>query len=118
MTIQVYEENIPLDEIVEISKEYYFPMIKGVIDIKNEIVALGGEYHMDANMVLLEKGLQQSNIWGFNIATDKYNTNEEEYLEYTSFINIRPIVNNKGMFIQDEEIRKKIKNIIHKKLKE
>jgi shikimate kinase len=113
MTIQVYEAEIPLHEIIEVSKEYYHPMIKGVIDIENEIVAFGGEYHMDANVVLLEKGLQQSNIWGFNIWTDQ---DKENWIEYTSLINIRPLVNNKGMEIESQEIKNRIKEILDKKI--
>ncbi len=113
MTIQIFENEIPLSEIIEISKEYYFPMIKGVIDIENEIVAFGGEYHMDANVVLLEKGLQQSDIWGFNIWTDQ---ERENWIEYTSLINIRPSAQNKGMEIENQEIRSKIKEILNKKI--
>jgi hypothetical protein len=117
MNIKIYEEDIPLSEILEIAKEFYFPMVKAVIDIEEEILAIGGEYHMDANKLLLDKGLKQSNIWGFNIHTDKIENGEGEYLEYTSLINIRPAAGNKFMEIESRETREKIKSILDKKIK-
>jgi hypothetical protein len=117
MNIKIYEQEVPLSEITEISKEFYYPMIKGVVDIEHEIVAFGGEYHMDANLVLLDTGLLQSNIWGFNLLIDKLQKNESEYIEYTSLINIRPQVGNRFMEIEDAKIREKIKLILDKKIK-
>lgn len=114
MNIKVVKDEISLAEVKEIAKEFYGNMIKGVIDVKNEIIALGGEYHMDANMVLTEQGSKQVNIWGFNLRLEK---KEEEWIEYTSLINIRPNQGNREMELQDKNLRKKIKEIINKKIK-
>ena len=67
MIIRVIEDAIILDELREIAREYYVDMIKGVVDISKEIMAIGGEYHMDANMKILENGSIQADVWGFNI---------------------------------------------------
>ena len=56
MIIRIVDDSISLDELREIAKEYYIDMIKGVADISKEIIAVGGEYHMDANMKILENG--------------------------------------------------------------
>lgn len=113
MNIKIVESTITLTELKEIAKEFYTGMIKGVVDIEKEIVAFGGEYHMDANMILLENGSEQKNIWGFNINFDEP---KDSWIEYTSLINIRPAVGNKNMEVQDENIRKKMKEIIDSKI--
>ena len=115
MNIITVENTINIDELMELSKETYYPMIKGVVDIENEIIAFGGEYHMDANKVLLEKGYFQNNIWGFNVYLNK-SDDKESWIEYMSLINIRPLQNNLDMEIQNQEIRDKVKSIVNKKI--
>ncbi len=114
MNIRIIKGTIALDEVKKLAEEFYFPMIKGVADIENEIIALGGEYHNDANLLLQkeEKSLPQ-NIWGFNIHTDKP---REIWLEYNSLINIRPAVGNRTMDLENDEIKNKIKKIIDSKI--
>ena len=108
------KDKIGLEEVKEIAKEFYFPMIKGVVDIEKSVIVLGGEYHNDANMYLQEnESCEQKDIWGFNIYLDKP---REEWLEYNSLINIRPQVGNMAMDIQDKSIRDKIKEIVYKKI--
>ncbi len=98
-------------EAIKIGREFYGEMVKGVVDIEEEIIALGGEYHMDANMVLIGEGYKQINIWGFNIYS---NRSGKDWIEYTSLINIRPKANNRTMLVESEEIRDKMKKIIEK----
>jgi len=88
-------------------------MVKGVVDIEREIIAIGGEYHMDANVVLIENGSKQQNIWGFNWYFDK---SGNERIEYVSLINIRPTQGNRTMEVQDIFLRDKMKTIILKYL--
>lgn len=113
MNIKIVEDSITKEEMAEIAQEFYVNIIKGVIDVEREIIALGGEYHMDANMVLIEHGSQQDNIWGFNIYL---NRDGDDWLEYASLINIRPAAGNRSMFIEDKELCDKIKKIISKKI--
>ena len=113
MIIRIVNDSISLDELREIAKEYYIDMIKGVADISKEIIAVGGEYHMDANMKILENGSIQSDVWGFNILLDRP---RDERIEFTSLINIRPLAGNRSMEVEDEEIRKKMSDIINRKI--
>ena len=114
MNIKIVKDTIGLAEIQEIAKEFYFPMIKGVVDIEMGIIALGGEYHNDANMLLQEsEGSEQKDVWGFNIYTDKP---KAEWIEYTSLINIRPALGNRSMIVADQGIRDKMAEIINEKI--
>ena len=113
MNIKIINKKIAESELREIAKEFYGEMVKGVVDIEREILAMGGEYHMDANNILIEKGSKQRNIWGFNWYFDK---NENERIEYVSLINIRPKQNNRTMEVQSIPLRDKMKTIILKYL--
>jgi len=41
-------------------------MVKAVVDVEEEIMALGGELHADGNAMLFQEGSKQENLW------DKY----------------------------------------------
>lgn len=113
MNIKIVSENITVDELREIAKEFYINMIKGVVDIEKEVVAFGGEYHIDANRKLTDLGSEQKDVWGFNISFDQP---KETWIEYISLINIRPLAGNKRMEVEDEKIRENMKRIINSKI--
>lgn len=113
MRIKIIDKKITESELREIAKDFYIDMIKGVVDIKQEILAMGGEYHVDANAILIKNGSKQQNIWGFNWYFDK---TQDERIEYISLINIRPAQGNRAMEIQDASLRDAMKTIILKYL--
>jgi hypothetical protein len=111
MNIKLIIKPITKAEALEIAKEFYVDMVKGVVDIEKEIIALGGEYHIDANEMLIKNGSKQNNIWGFNIYPKQ---TEDNWIEYTSLINIRPMVKNMTMVVEDKNTRDIMKKIIEK----
>ncbi|OGI57573.1 hypothetical protein A3B85_01715 [Candidatus Nomurabacteria bacterium RIFCSPHIGHO2_02_FULL_37_13] len=111
--MKIINKKISENELREIAKEFYGSMIKGVADVEREILAMGGEYHMDANVALIENGSKQPNVWGFNWYFDR---SGEDRIEYISLINIRPAEGNRGMEVQDSSLRDKIKSVILKYL--
>ena len=113
MNIVVIDDKISQDELNKIGREFYTGMIKGVVDIEKEVIAFGGEYHMDANMKLIENGSEQKNVWGFNVHFDRP---RESWIEYNSLINIRPLAKNNNTDVQDNDIKEKMKRIINSKI--
>lgn len=113
MDIKIIDKKISEFELQEIAKDFYGEMIKGVVDIEREIIAMGGEYHMDANEVLIKNDSKQHNVWGFNWY---FNKKGDERIEYVSLINIRPAQGNRVMEVQDKSLRDKMKSIILKYL--
>ena len=107
MKIKIIRENISKTELEELALEFYTEMVKGVVDIERGIMALGGEWHIDANQVLIEDGSSQKDLWGFNIYLDGR-------IEYVSLINIRPSQNNRTLEVEDPNIRGKMDAIIKK----
>ena len=80
--------------------------IKLAVDIERRILAGGGELHADCELVLLEDGSQQANLWG----ADWYPL--KQTVGYESLINIRPSANNRSMEIQDPALREDIDQIL------
>lgn len=113
MQIKIVPDKISKEELREIAKEYYIDMIKGVVDVETGVVVFGGEYHMDANVLILKHGSKQANVWGFNIYVDRP---QMEWIEYTSLINIRPQSGNRTMEIENKELREKIHKIVSDKI--
>src|SRR3989344_8264289 len=101
MDIKIVENKITLKELKKIAEEFYVTMVKGVVDIEKEIVVFGGEYHADANEIILENGSRQSDVWGFNLYFDRP---LDSRIEYISLINIRPQAGNMEMEVQDDII--------------
>jgi len=89
------------------ASEDYKTYIKITVDIDKEIVAVGGEYHADAEKILLEKGSLQNNIWGggVDLILKRFETN--------AMINLRTSQNS-STEILDEKIREKFLKICHK----
>ncbi|MBI5457731.1 hypothetical protein HY971_03335 [Candidatus Kaiserbacteria bacterium] len=111
MEILIVREPVPEETLDALAEAWHGTLVKGAADIERDIVALGGDWHMDANNVLIADGSQQENVWGFNIYPKERSGSA---LEYISLINIRPAQGNKAMELADETLREKIKEIVSK----
>lgn len=111
MAIKIIKEKITRKELEDIAKEFYVDMVKAMVDIELETMAVGGELHSDASESLIKQGSNQENIWGINIYLDKP---KEERIEFSSLINIRPLKGNRSMEVGLPEIREKIRKIVDK----
>ena len=83
--IIILQKNEPLTpEAFMQARTAYKDFVKITIDIKNQTVALGGEYHADAEKMLLGQGSRQENIWGggIDLSTSIFFVN--------AMINLRP----------------------------
>ena len=113
MIIKIFKGKISDADLRDMAQKTFGHMVKAVVDVRQKIIALGGELHADAEEILLAQGSRQEDLWGFNIYPDK---TLDERLEYTSLINIRPRQGNHGREIQDESLRQKIKKFIDEAL--
>jgi hypothetical protein len=114
MEIKIIKEKISKEELRKTAQDSFEGMVKAVVDIEKEIIALGGELHADANELLIKQGSSQKDLWGINIYPDE---SKEDYIEFNSLINIRPSLGNRSIEIQDLDIKEKIREIINKLIK-
>jgi hypothetical protein len=85
--------------------------VKIVIDIGKGIVCLGGQFHADAEKVLLEKGSKQKDVWGGGLDL------KNGHIDTTAIINIRPLLGNDTMEIVVPGIREAFLKLAEKYLK-
>lgn len=109
--IRLVESKTTLDFIKKVAVERFGDMVKAVVDIESGLMAIGGELHADEEAFLLEKGSRQDNLWGINIYPE---SPKEQRIEFDSMINIRPGQGNRSRGVENEEIRKKIMEIVTK----
>ena len=81
--------------------------VKLAVDIERELVAGGGELHVDGEQALLEDGSLQEDIWG----ADWDPIGE---VRFESLINIRPRQGNRSLEIQSPEIRRRVERIVRR----
>lgn len=109
MPISIIENPINKSFLSELAKERFGDLVKAVVDVENEIMAIGGDLHSDEETLLLERGSKQQNLWGINLYPDK---SGEEFIEFDSVINIRPISGNRSRDVIDPNLRMKIIEIV------
>ena len=80
-------------------KEVFDVYIKTVIDVKMKVCSAGADRHFESEKILLDKGSNQSDLWGGGIDL------ETKTIDCNSFINIRPNDSNTSNEIQNAEIR-------------
>lgn len=102
-------------KLKEMAEERFGDLVKGAVDIEKEIVALGGELHIDEEVALIEnERSNQNNVWGVNLYPDKEG---DDFIEFDSMINIKPQLGNRTRDVDDENIKTKIKEIVSKLIK-
>ena len=113
--MRIVKENISIDELKEMSSKMFGNLVKAVVDVEKNILVVDAELHSDQEAFLIESGSNQKNLWGINIYPDLSN---EERIEFDSMINLRPSQGNSSRGVEDEEIQKKILDIVNSKITE
>jgi len=111
MEIKIIEKQITRSYLKEIAEEWFGTMVKVVVDLEKNIIAIGGEMHADAEAILTERGSRQDDLWGINLYP---NEKDENFIKYISLINISPRRKNLDMEIQDPKIKSQIKKLVDK----
>lgn len=114
MPISLIQKPMKKSELSEIAKERFGDLVKAVVDIEREIMAVGAELHSDEEALLLSEGSKQKNLWGINLYPEKP---DEELIEFDSMINLRPSQGNRSRDVLDPIARKRIKEIINQLVK-
>ena len=109
----VIDHPISWEQLMNIEEEVFFEdMMKCVVDIDKELIAVNADLHSDLEEYLLENGSKQSSLYGINILYDLWE------IEYDSLIN--PPRNREagypraGRYVADPAARKKIEEIVNK----
>ncbi len=107
----ILEKKITLDELIKLAEQTFGDLVKAVVDVEKEIIAVDAELHSDEEELLIENGSAQKNLWGINLYPTLEN---DDFIEFDSMINIRPSFGNMSRGVDDPQIRQKIVSIVDK----
>lgn len=109
--MKIIKDKISISELKQMAERMFGNLVKAVVDIKSEIMAVELELHSDGEGLLLENGSEQSDLWGINLYPE---LGGEDFIEFDSLINLRPSCGNRSRGIDNPETREKITKIINK----
>jgi len=89
-------------------------LVKVVVDVDRELIAIDAELHSDLEALLLENGSKQASLWGINLYPEM---SGKEFIEFDSMINMRPSAGNRSRGVESKETREKITAVVTKRVK-
>ena len=111
MRIVDSQNPIHLDELRKMSAAMFGDMVKAVVDVVRDIMAVDAELHADEEALLIENGSNQNSLWGINLYPE---LEGNDFLEFDSMINLRPSLGNRSRGVEDPEIQERIRNIVNR----
>jgi hypothetical protein len=107
--VRIIGAQITLDELRQMASATFGNMVKAVVDINRELLAIDGELHSDLEALLIENGSRQQNLWGINLYPEMTG---DEFVEFDSMINVRPSRGNRSRGVESAQTRDKILEIV------
>jgi hypothetical protein len=109
--MKILTASITLAELKRMAEDSFGNMVKAVVDIERQIMAVDAELHSDEEALLLQDGSRQQDLWGINLYPDCAG---DEFIEYDSMINIRPAHGNKSRGVDSPLVRERIQTVVNK----
>ncbi len=112
MEAKIIKNAVAKKELAEAAKGLFGDLIKAVVDVEKEIMAVGIELHSDGETMLAEQeDSKRENTWSINLYPHK---SKEEWVEFDSIVNIKPAYGNRSRGVEKPETREKFKKIVNK----
>jgi hypothetical protein len=111
--MKMIAEAISIDELKQMAQATFGNLVKAVVDVDRQLIAVDAELHSDLEALLLDNGSKQKSLWGINLYPD---IADEGFVEFDSVINMRPSQGNSSRGVDDEQMRKKITEVVVKRV--
>ena len=112
--MRIVRDQITNEELKSMSEKLFGNLVKAVVDVNKEIIAVDAELHADLETAFLENGSKQADLWGINLYPE---VSGGDFVEFDSMINLRPSQNNRSRGVDDGRIRERIISIVNKRVK-
>lgn len=109
----IVRDTLKFDDLKQMAVRMFGDLVKAVVDVDRELLAVDAELHADLEAALLQDGSKQSSLWGITLYPEAH---AEEFIEFDSMINMRPSQANKSRGVEDDAIRRHIIAIVEKRL--
>lgn len=106
--------NILVGELKEMAEKGFGSLVKAVVDVEKEIMAVDAELHSDEEALLLENGSRQNDLWGINLYPG---ASGDSLIEFDSMINLRPSQGNMSRGVDNPLTREKVTVAVNKIIK-
>lgn len=111
--MRIVTQQITLHELERMAADMFGTMVKAVVDVDRELIAVDGELHSDLEALLIEDGSKQKNLWGINLYPK---VKGADFVEFDSLINVRPSQGNGTRGVESAQTREKIVRVIAKRI--
>ena len=112
--MKIIRDTLTRDELRRMASEGFGNMVKAVVDVAAEAVAVDAELHSDLEALLLEGGAKQKDLWGINLYPELQG---DGFIEFDSMINMRPSQGNRSRGVGDGAVRKRIAEIVAQRVR-
>jgi hypothetical protein len=109
--MKILRNTVTIDELKKTAKASFGDLIKAVVDVDRELIAIDAELHSDLEALFLEDGSKQISLWGINFYPE---LEGEDFIEFDSMINLRPSQRNMTRGVDSKDIQTKIISIVSK----
>jgi hypothetical protein len=111
--MRIISDRATLDEIARMAADGFGDMVKAVVDIDRELIAIDGELHSDLEAMLIEDGSKQQSLWGINLYPE---LSGDDFVEFDSMINVRPRQGNRSRGVESADTRERILRIVARRI--
>ena len=112
--MKILDKIIGIDELKKVAADKFGDLVKAVVDVDRELIAVDAELHSDLEDLLLENGSKQNELWGINLYPG---LKGDDFVEFDSMINMRPSQDNMSRGVDNQTIRQKIIETVNKWIK-
>ena len=100
---------VSIDELRRLVPGRFHDIVKGVVDLRRNVLLLDADMHADQEAALLAEGSQQRDLWGINLYPQ---VDGPDWLEFDSMINLRPSFGNRSRGVDDPATRDAIRAMV------
>ncbi len=108
--MKLVDTSITMAELHSMAEGRFGDLVKPVVDVRRNIMAVDADLHSDEEALLLENGSAQADLWGINLYPG---LSSADWIEFDSLINIRPSRGNRSRGVDDPGIQTRIVDVVN-----
>lgn len=112
---KILDKIITIEDLKNSALKMFGDLVKAVVDVERELVAIDAELHSDLEALLIENGSKQKYLWGINFYPD---FGGNDFIEFDSLINLRPAHGNMSRSVDDKQNQQRIIEVVNKWVKQ
>jgi len=111
--MKIVSQQVTLYELRQMATRMFGDMVKAVVDVDKEILAVDAELHSDLQALLIDNGSLPQSLWGVRLYPGREG---EGFVEFRSKINVRPAQGNRSLGVESAETRDRILRVLAKRI--